>query len=62
MTGNQGDRVIFVWPWRRKQAKIKFHQFIQHHDADAVHRRTLRNPDVTLLKQAGCYGLLGFEL
>ena len=38
-----------------------FHPFIQHHDADALHRRTLWNPDVTLLKQAGWYWLLGFE-
>ena len=48
MNGNQGDRVTFVWTWRRKRAKIEFHQFIQHHDADAVHRHTLRNPDVSL--------------
>ena len=48
-----------------KQAKIEFcrtfHPFIQHHDADVVHRRTLRSPDVTLLTQAGWYGLSGFK-
>ena len=57
MNGNQGDRVTFVWTWRRQQAEMEFLQFIQHHDADAVHRSTLRNPDVTLLNQAGWYGL-----
>ena len=48
-----------------KQAKIKFcrtfGQFIQQHDADAVQSRALRGPNVTLLKQVGWYGLLGFE-
>ena len=35
--------------------------FIHLFNADAVHRRTLRSPDVTLLTQAGWYGLSGFE-
>ena len=39
-----------------------FYPFInQHHDADALHRRTTRSPDATLLKQAGWHGLLGFD-
>ena len=64
MNGNQGDHVTLVWTWRQSKQRLgfchTFHQFIQHHDADALHRRTLRNPDVTLLIQAGWYGLLGF--
>ena len=65
MNGNQGDHVTFVWSWRRNKQRLSFcrtfHPFIQHHDADAVHRRTLRSPDVTLLTQAGWYGLSGLE-
>ena len=65
MNGNQGDHVTFVWSWRRSKQGLSFcrtfHPFIQHHDADALHRRTLRSPDVTLLTQAGWYGLSGFE-
>ena len=38
-----------------------FFQFILHHDADAVHRRTLQNLYVTLLKRVDWYGLSGFE-
>ena len=49
-----------VWSWRRSKQKLSFcrtfHPFIQHHDADTAHRRTLRSPDVTLLTQAGWYG------
>ena len=63
--GNQGDHVTFVWSWRRSKQRLSFcrtfHPFIQHHDADAVHRRTLRSPDVTILTLAGWYGLSGFE-
>ena len=48
MNGNQGDHVTFVWSWRRSKQRLSFcrtsHPFIQHHDADAVHRRTLRSP------------------
>ena len=62
MNGNQGDYLTFVWTWRRSKQGLNFcrtfHQFIQQHDADAVHKR---NPDVTLLKQAVWYELLGFE-
>ena len=36
----------------------RFAQFIQHH----VRRRRFRSRDTTLLKQAGWYGLSGFEL
>ena len=65
MNGNQGDHVISVWTWRQSKQRSSFcrtfHPFIQHHDADAVHRHTLRSPDVTLLTQAGWYGLSGFE-
>ena len=65
MNGNQGDHVTFVWSWRRSRQRLSFcrtfHPFIQHHDADAVHRRTLRSPDVTVITQAGWYGLSGFE-
>ena len=65
MNGNQGDHVTFVWSWRRSKQRLSFwrtfHPFIQHHNADAVHRRTLRSPDVTLRTQAGWYGLSGFE-
>ena len=65
MDGNQGDHVTFVWIWRRSKQRFSFcrtfHQFIEHHDADTVHRRTLLNPDVPFLKQADWYGLLGFE-
>ena len=39
---------------------LTFHPSIQHDDADAVHRRTLRSPDVTLLNHAVWYGLSGF--
>ena len=55
MNGNQGDYVTFVWTWRRSKQRFccTFHQFIQHHDAAGVHGRKLRNPNVTLLKQAG---------
>ena len=42
---------VIVWllcEYGSKQAKIKFcrtfYPFMQHHDADAVHRRTLRSP------------------
>ena len=49
-----------------KQSKIEFsrtfHPFIKHHDADAVHRRTPRSLDVTVLTHAGWYGLSGFEI
>ena len=65
MNGNQGDHVTFVWSWRRSKQRLSFcrtfHPFIQNYNADAVHRRTLRSPDVTLLTQAGWYGLSGFE-
>ena len=65
MNGNQGDHVISVWSWHRSKHRLSFcrtfHRFLQHHDADAVHRRTLWSPDVTLLTQAGWYGLSGFE-
>ena len=65
MNSNQGDHVTFVWSWRRSKERLSFcrtfHPFLQHHDADAVHRRTLWSPDVTLLTQAGWYGLSGFE-
>ena len=65
MNGNQGDHVTFVWSWRRSKQRLSFcrifHPFIQHRDADAVHRRKLRSPDVTVLTQAGWYGLSGFE-
>ena len=57
MNGNQGDHVTFVWSWRRSKQRLSFcrtfHPFIQHHNADAVHRRTLRSPDVTLLYTGG---------
>ena len=65
MNVNQGDHVTFVWSWRRSKQRLSFcrtfHPFIQHHDAGAVHRRTPRSPDVTLLTQARWYGLSGFE-
>ena len=65
MNGNPGDHVTFVWSWRRNKQRLSFcrtfHPFLQHHDADTVHRRTLWSPDVTLFTQAGWYGLSGFE-
>ena len=67
MNGNQKDHKTFVWTLRRSKQRLifcrTFHQYIQHHDADAdaEHRHTPRNPDVTLLKQAGWYWVLGFE-
>ena len=65
MNGNQGDHVTFVCSWRRSKQRLSFcrtfHPFIQHHNADAVHIRALRSPDVTFLTQAGWYGLSGFE-
>ena len=45
MNSNQGDHVTFVWSWNRSKQRLSFchtfHPFIQHHDADDVHRRTL---------------------
>ena len=65
MNGNQGDHVTFVWTWLRNKQRSSFcgtfHPVIQHHDADVVHRRTLRSLDVTLLTQAGRYGPSTFE-
>ena len=43
MNGNQGNHLTFVWSWRRSKQRLSFcrtfHPFIQHPDADAVHRR-----------------------
>ena len=51
MNGNQGDHVTFVSSWRRSKQGLSFcrtfHPFIQHHDADAAHRRTLRSPEIS---------------
>ena len=48
MNGNYRDHVAFVWTWRRREQRLSFcrtfHPFIQHHDAAAVHRHTLRSP------------------
>ena len=48
---------LFVWSWCWSKKRLSFcrtfNPFIQHHDADAVHRLTLRSPDVTLLTQTG---------
>ena len=53
MNGNQGDHVTFVGTWRRSKQRLSFcctfYKSIQHHDADAVHLRTLRSPVATLL-------------
>ena len=66
VTGHHGDHMTFVLTCRRSKQRISFcrtfYPFIQHHDIDAVHRRTLRSPGCdTRLKQAGCYGLSGPE-
>ena len=59
------DHVAYVWTWHRSKQRLSlyrtFRQFIQHHDVDALHRRTLWSPDVTLFIRVGWYALSGFE-
>ena len=65
MNGNQGDHVTLCdhgVEASKDWVLSHISSIFQHHDADAVHRRTLRSPDVTLLTQAGWYGLSGFEV
>ena len=64
MNGNQGGHVTYVWTWRRSKQILNFcrtfHPFIQHHDSDAVYRRTHRSPMSHFLNRRvgiGCQAL-----